>query len=73
MRRKDAPIKLRTISVEEAKQVLYEYIKKHPGAKTSDLILKLALDPKVVVEALSQLSAEGRVEGRNITSKCKKL
>jgi len=64
---KDKPIKLRTISVEEAKQILHKYIRKHPGSKTSDLILKLALDPKVVVEALSQLSAEGKVEGRNIT------
>ena len=64
---KNKPIKLRTIPVEEAKQILHEYIRKHPGSKTSDLILKLALDPKVVVEALSQLSAEGKVEGRNIT------
>ncbi len=63
----DAPVvELRRIPIEEAKQIIYEYLKAHPGSRTSDLIMELELDPDIVIEALSQLKCEDKVEGKDI-------
>jgi len=59
-------VKLKKISLEEAKSRIYRYIKEHPGCRTSDIIMDLELDPDVVLKALSQLQREDRVEGREI-------
>jgi hypothetical protein len=66
----EAPtIELRQVPIEEAKHLIHKYIKEHPGARTTDLILDLALDPEIVIEALSQLRCEGKVEGKDIDTK----
>lgn len=62
-------IELRKVSLEEAKRLIYTYIKKHPGSRTSELIIELALDPDIVVEVLSQLKSEQRIEGKDIGTK----
>jgi hypothetical protein len=54
------------ISLEEAKKLVFEYIKSHPGAKTSDLIIELCIDPEIVLEALKLLGAEDKVEGKDV-------
>jgi hypothetical protein len=66
----NAPVvELRKVPLEEAKHIIHEYLKKHPGARTSDLIIELTLEPDLVIEALSQLRCEGKVEGKDVTHK----
>jgi hypothetical protein len=54
------------ISLEEAKRLVFEYIKSHPGARTSDLIIELCIDPEIILEALKLLGAEDKVEGKDV-------
>lgn len=66
----DTPVvELRKVPIEEAKRMIYEYLKIHQGSRTSDLIIDLALEPDIVIEALSQLRCENKVEGRDIVNK----
>jgi hypothetical protein len=62
-------VELRKVPIEEAKCLIHDYLKQHPGSRTSDLIIDLALEPDVVIEALSQLRCEDKVEGREIDLK----
>lgn len=63
----NAPIvELKKLPIEEAKRLIHRYLQGHPGSRTSDLIIELALEPDIVVEALSQLRCEGKVEGKDI-------
>lgn len=62
-------IELRKLPMDEAKPLVYAYIKEHPGSRTSDLIIALELDPDIVLEVLSQLKNEQRVEGKDIVKK----
>jgi hypothetical protein len=63
----DTPvIELRKVPIEEAKRLIYAFIKEHPGSRTSDLIIELELDPDIVLEVLSQLKNEQKVEGKDI-------
>jgi hypothetical protein len=61
----DTPtIELKKVPLSKAKILIDEFIKKHPGTRTSDLILRLELDPDLVVKALSILRKEGKIEGK---------
>jgi hypothetical protein len=60
-------IELKRIPIEDAKQAIHQYLKAHPGSRTSDLIIELALEPDIVIDALSQLRCEGKVEGKNVS------
>ena len=62
-------VELKTVPIGEAKQTIHQYLKEHPGSRTSDLIIELALEPDIVIEALSQLRKEGKVEGKNVSHK----
>lgn len=63
----DTPIvELRKIPIEEAKRLIYAFITEHPGSRTSDLIMELELDPDIVLEVLSQLKKEQKVEGKDV-------
>ena len=48
----------RNIPREVAKTEIHEFINKHPGCKTSDIILNLNLDPPLVMEILKELKQE---------------
>jgi hypothetical protein len=66
----DVPvIELRKLPIDEAKRLIYAHIKEHPGSRTSDLIIELELDPDIVLEVLSQLKKEQKVEGKDIVKK----
>jgi hypothetical protein len=66
----NAPVvELKKVSIEEAKHIIYQYLKQHPASRTSDLIIELALEPDIVIEALSQLRCEGKVEGKDVDHK----
>jgi len=66
----DTPIiELRKVPIEEAKRLIYAYIRDHPGSRTSDLIIELELDPDIVLEVLSQLKKEEKVEGKDVVRK----
>lgn len=60
-------VELKTVPIEDAKQIIHRYLKEHPGSRTSDLIIELALEPDIVIEALSQLRNEGKVEGKDVS------
>jgi len=55
-------IELRQIPKEQAKELIYEYIKKNPGCWTSDIIIDLQLDPDLVLKVLEELKNEGKIE-----------
>lgn len=57
-------IELRKVPLGKAKNLIYQFIKEHPGTRTSDLILALELDPDIVIRALSILRKEGKIEGK---------
>ena len=59
-------VELRKVPIEEAKRLIHQYLREHPGSRTSDLIIGLALEPDIVIEALSQLRDEGKVEGKDV-------
>jgi hypothetical protein len=66
----NAPVvELRKVPIEEAKRIIYQYIKEHPASRTTDLIIELTLEPDIVIEALSQLRCEGKVEGKDVSRK----
>lgn len=66
----NAPVvELRKVPLEDAKLLIHQYLKQHPGSRTSDLIIELALEPDIVIEALSQLRCEGKVEGKDVGNK----
>lgn len=59
-------IVLREIPEEEARKLILDYIEKHPGCLTSEIIENLALDPLLVGRILRQLEKEGKIEGRGV-------
>ncbi|MCL4436705.1 MAG: hypothetical protein M1503_09540 [Thaumarchaeota archaeon] len=52
------------VSPEEAVSRIKEYIRTHPKCTTSDIIDDLAIDPDIVIEALSRLEQSDEVEGK---------
>ena len=54
-------ITLKRVPFEEAKRLVFNYIKEHPGCYTGDIILNLGLDPDLVLEVLEALRREGKV------------
>jgi hypothetical protein len=59
-------IELRVLPEKEAKRLILDYVKGHPGAWTSDIWYDLALDPDLVRSVLKKLSSEGKLESRAI-------
>jgi predicted transcriptional regulator len=59
-------LEFRDISEDEARKLILDYIEKHPGCLTSDIIEGLGLDPLLVGKILKQLEEEGEVEGRSV-------
>jgi hypothetical protein len=62
-------VELRKLPIIEAKRLVYDYLQNHQGARTSDLIIELALEPDIVIDALSQLRCEGKVEGKDASTR----
>ena len=56
-------IEFRELPKEEALRIIKEYIRKHPGCTTSQIIEDLRLDPPLVAEVLKELEEKGEVEG----------
>jgi len=46
----------------EAREMILDYIVKHPGCWTSDIIIDLELDTDFVVSILQELKSEGEIE-----------
>ena len=59
-------IELKTVPRKEAKRLVTEYLKSHPGAWTSDIWYNLELEPDLVNSILSELRNEGKVEARPV-------
>lgn len=59
-------IKLKKISRKKAIAKIRDYIQKHPGCRTSDIIYDLALHPGLVLSVLEELEAKGEVRSENI-------
>jgi len=59
-------IVLKKIPFDQAKKLIYLYVRNHPGCLTSDIIADLELDPDLVLEVLSYLKHEGVIEGKPV-------
>jgi len=55
-------VQLKEVPIDEACQLVLEYLKKHPGAHTSDIVFALEIDNEIVEQALKKLWEEGKVE-----------
>lgn len=55
-------VELKTIPLAEAKSKVLEYVKKHPGCWTSDIVVDLGIGVDVVLKALEELKNERKVE-----------
>ena len=55
-------VELKTIPLAEAKSKVLEYVKKHPGCWTSDIVVNLGIDVDLVLKALEELKNEHKVE-----------
>jgi len=59
-------IELKRIEKAEAKKLIHAFIESNPGCKTSDIIVRLELDPPFVMEILKELKEEDLVQSKNI-------
>jgi len=59
-------IELRETPIEEAVNKVKEYVRAHPGCKTSDIVVALSIAPEIVVQALSILEKQDEIEGKDI-------
>ena len=59
-------IVLKKIPFDQAKKLIYLYIRNHPGCLTGDIIVDLELDPDLVLEVLSYLKHEGIIRGEPV-------
>ncbi|MBA7633468.1 hypothetical protein ES703_41034 [subsurface metagenome] len=57
---------LRQISKESATEQILAYITDNPGARTSDIIIQLALDDEQVIQILKELQDGEVLEGRDL-------
>ena len=62
----DEVTQLRTLTKKEAKEEIIKFIKLNPGAKTSDIIFTLGIDPIVTVDLLKELKNEEKVGSEKI-------
>jgi len=53
------------IPEKEALARINDYVKNHPGCRTSEIIYNLRLDPDLVLRVLKKLEEEGKVRGEN--------
>jgi len=58
-------IEFKVLPREEAVKLIEDYIEKHPGCLTSEIIEALQLDPSLVVDILRELEEKGEVESRD--------
>ncbi len=59
--REETALELRLIPLAETKPLVADFVQKHPGCWTSDIMKALALDPEVIVQALHELKKEGLI------------
>lgn len=57
-------IEFKVLPRKEAVKLIEDYIEKHPGCLTSEIIEALQLDPSLVVDILRELEEKGEVESR---------
>lgn len=54
------------IPEEEALARIDDYVRNHPGCRTSEIIFNLRLDPDLVLKVLKKLEERGKVRGENV-------
>lgn len=59
-------LELVKVSEDEAMKQISEYIEKHPGCRTSDIIFDLHLDPDLVLKVLRRLEKKGKIKGKDV-------
>lgn len=58
-------VELKQIDKQTAKKQIKDFIEKNSGCKTSDLIIKLELDPPLVIEILKELKKEEVIQTKD--------
>jgi hypothetical protein len=56
-------IELIKIPINNAKELVKEFVESHPGSTFSEIFLALKLEPKLVIEALKLLSEKKEIRG----------
>jgi len=59
-------LELKEIPVEDAKIIIYDYLRKNPGATTSDVFIGLEIKPEIVINSLEELLKENKIRGEDI-------
>jgi hypothetical protein len=57
------------LPIDEVKKLVFDYLEQHNGARTSDIIFDLCLDPEIVLKALNELGTENKVECKDARPK----
>jgi DNA-binding MarR family transcriptional regulator len=60
------PLKFRVVTDQVAKREILEFLRIRPGARTSDIIEALELDPPIVIRVLSQMEQSGKLRSKEI-------
>ena len=60
----EMPQEFRVIPEEEATEKIVSFVNNHPGARTSDIICDLGLDPNLTIKILHKLRDEQKITGK---------
>jgi len=60
------PLKFRVVTDQIAKREVLEFLRFRPGARTSDIIEALELDPPIVIRVLSEMEQSGKLRSKEI-------
>ena len=60
------PLKFRVVTDQVAKREILEFLRIRPGARTSDIIEALELDPPIVIRVLSEMEQSGKLRSKEI-------
>lgn len=62
----ESVVELKRIPKEEAVVQIQDYVDKHQGCRTSDIIYDLELDPDLVLSVLQELKEKGKIRSENL-------
>ena len=65
----EEPQQFAVIPEEEAVERISAFVNSHPGARTSDIICELGLDPDLTLHVLRKLQQENKITGKQIERK----
>jgi len=59
-------IKPKKVSRKKATEIIFDYISRNPGCRTSEILSDVQIDPEVVLDILRGLSTKGKIRNEKI-------